>query len=87
MKQSPLLAFSAWLLIIAATTTAGTGGQSLPDGWWLQDSPEKVLAKAQAINQGLAFIHGEKSGSPFESQTTAINPFAKTNDNARVAFF
>jgi len=58
--------------------------QSLPEGWWLQDSPEKVLEKTHAINQGLAFFHGEKSGSPF-SQT--VNPFAQTNDNARVEIF
>jgi len=56
----------------------------LPDGWWLQDSPEKVLAQAQATNESLAFFHGEKFG-PTLSQIS--NPFAKTNDNARVEFF
>jgi protein disulfide-isomerase len=58
--------------------------QSLPDGWWLQGSPEKVLAKAQAINQNWAFFHGEKFGSTLSYH---VNPFAKTNDNARVEFF
>ncbi|MGD1087897.1 MAG: thioredoxin family protein [Verrucomicrobiota bacterium] len=56
----------------------------MPDGWWLQDSPEKVLAQAQATNESLAFFHGEKFG-PTLSQIS--NPFAKTNDNARVEFF
>jgi protein disulfide-isomerase len=56
----------------------------LPDGWWLQDSPEKVLAQAEATNQGLIFFHGEKLGSPFSQET---NPFAKTNEEARVEFF
>ena len=58
--------------------------QSLPDGWWLQDSPEKVLAKAQAINQNLNFYHAEKFGSTLSYNP---NPFAKSNDNARVEFF
>lgn len=50
----------------------------------MQDSPEKVLAKAQAINQSLNFYQAEKTGSPF-SQIT--NPFMKTNDSSRVEFF
>ena len=50
------------------------------------DSPEKVLAKAQAINQNLAFFHGEKFGSALSSITNLF-PFAKSNDNARVEFF
>jgi hypothetical protein len=87
MKTLSRLAFPVWLLFITSLTSPCFATQSLPDGWWLQDSPEKVLAQAQAINEGLAFIHGKKSGSPFESQTTTLNPFAKTNDNARVEFF
>jgi len=70
--------------MIAALTTTSLGGQSLPDGWWLQDSPEKVLARAQAINQNLGFYQAHKSGST-SSQIT--NPFAKTNQEARVEFF
>jgi hypothetical protein len=58
--------------------------QSLPDGWWLQGSPEKVLTKAQTINQNLNFYHAEKFGSTLSYH---VNPFAKTNDNARVEFF
>jgi thioredoxin-related protein len=71
--------FLAWLLPVA-----GLAAQPLADDWWRQDSPEKVLARAQATNQGLAFFHGEKSGST-SSQIT--NPFAKTNEEARTDFF
>ena len=60
------------------------GAEMLPDGWWLQDLPEKVLAKAQSINQDLAFFHGEKFGSTLSQH---INPFAKSNNNACVEFF
>jgi protein disulfide-isomerase len=84
MKKLPRLAFLICFLTVAGFATSCLATQSLPDGWWLQDSPEKVLAKAQSINQNWAFFHGEKIGSPF-SQTT--DPFAKTNDNARVDFF
>jgi thioredoxin-related protein len=72
-------AFLAWLLPVA-----GLAAQSLADDWWRQDSPEKVLARAQATNQGLAFFHGEKSGS---TSSKITDPFAKTNDDARVEFF
>ena len=58
--------------------------QPLADDWWRQDSPEKVLARAQATNQGLAFFHGGKSGS---TSSKITDPFAKTNDAARVEFF
>src|ERR1700744_4318669 len=84
MKFLSRLAFVTWLLFFSFLKTKCINAQSLPDGWWLQGSPEKVLAKAQAINQGLAFYYAKKIGSPF-SQTT--NPFGKTNDNARVEFF
>ncbi len=84
MKTLPRLTLLVWLLFIAAVTSPCFGAQSLPDGWWLQDSPEKVLAKAQSINQNWAFFHGEKFGSTLSSNP---NPFAKTNDNARVEFF
>jgi protein disulfide-isomerase len=80
MKKSSRLAF----LVIAALTKSCFGAQPLPDDWWLQDSPEKVLAMAQAINQSLTFFHAEK----FVSTTSEItNPFYKTNDTARVDFF
>ncbi len=84
MKKLPRLAFLAWLLVIAVLTTQCFGAQTLPDGWWLKDSPEKVLAQAQSINQDLAFFQAEKFGSTLSQNP---NPFAKTNDNARVEFF
>jgi thioredoxin-related protein len=84
MKKLLRLVFLVWSLVIAALTTSCFGAQSFPDGWWLQDSPEKVLAKAQSINQGLAFFHGEKFGFILSYNP---NPFAKTNENARVEFF
>jgi protein disulfide-isomerase len=84
MKKLLRLAFLAWPLLVAALITRCFGAQSLPDDWWLQDSPEKVLVKVLATNRDFAFFHAEKMGSPF-SQTT--NPFGKTNDNARVEFF
>src|ERR1700691_121485 len=84
MKKLSQLAFLICFLTVVGFATSCLAIQSLPDGWWLQDSPEKVLAKAQSINQDVAFFHGEKFSSPF-SQIT--DPFAKTNDNARVEFF
>jgi thioredoxin-related protein len=79
MRKLFWLAFLAWLLPVA-----GLAAQPLADDWWRQDSPEKVLEKAQSTNQGLAFFHGEKSGS---TSSKITDPFAKTNDNARVEFF
>jgi protein disulfide-isomerase len=73
------VAFLAWLLPVF-----GLAAQPLTDDWWRQNSPEKVLAKAQSTNQGLAFFHGEKSGS---TSSKITDPFAKTNDDARVEFF
>jgi protein disulfide-isomerase len=84
MKKLSRLAFLICFLTVAGFATSCLATQSLPDGWWTQGSPEKVLAQAQATNQGLAFYYAKKIGSPF-SQTT--DPFAKTNDNARVEFF
>jgi thioredoxin-related protein len=84
MKIHSRLAFSVWLLFITSLTSPCFGAQSLPDGWWLQDSPEKVLTKAQSINQDLTFFYGEKFGSALSQNS---NPFGETNDNARVAFF
>ena len=84
MKIHSRLAFSVWLLFITSLTSPCFGAQSLPDGWWLQDSPEKVLTKAQSINQDLAFFHGEKFGSIL-SQITS--PFAKANDNEYTDYF
>jgi hypothetical protein len=83
MKKPPQLAFWVWPLVIAAQITL-CSAQSLPDGWWLQNSPEKVWAQAQATNEGVAFLYGEKFGSTLSQNP---NPFAKTNDNARVEFF
>ena len=79
MRKLFWLAFLAWLLPVA-----GLAAQPLADDWWRQDSPEKVLEKAQSTNQGLAFFHGEKSGS---TSSKITDPFAKTNDDARVEFF
>jgi protein disulfide-isomerase len=84
MKTLPRLAFLVCSLSVVSFAISCFGMQSLPDGWWLQDSPEKVLEKAQSINQELDFFHGEKFSSPF-SQIT--DPFAKTNANARAEFF
>lgn len=84
MKELPVLVFFIWSLLVTVFSTSYLAAQSLPDGWWLQGSPEKVLAKAQAINQNWAFFHGEKFGSTLSYH---VNPFAKTNDNARVEFF
>ena len=84
MKTLPRLALLVCSLTVVIFAISCFATQSLPDGWWLQDSPEKVLAQAQATNQDLAFFHGEKFGSPFSQNP---NPFAKTNDNARVEFF
>ena len=84
MEKLPRLAFLVWLLVIAALTTPCFGAPALPDGWWLQDAPEKVLGKAQAINQNLNYFQAHKTGST-SSQIT--NPFAKTNQEARVGFF
>jgi thioredoxin-related protein len=84
MKTLSRLAFPVWLLYITSLTSPCFGAQSLPDGWWLQDSLGKILAKAQSINQDLAFFHGEKSGSALSQNS---NPFGETNDNACVAFF
>jgi thioredoxin-related protein len=79
MKKLLWPALLAWLLPVAGLTA-----QPLADDWWRQDSPEKVQAKAQAINQNLNYFQAEKSGST-SSQFT--NPFAKTNDEARLDFF
>jgi thioredoxin-related protein len=84
MKSLSRLVFLACPLTIVGFVISCFGAQSLPDGWWLQDSPEKVLAKAQAINQNWAFFHGEKFGSTLSQK---VNPFAKTSANARVEFF
>jgi protein disulfide-isomerase len=84
MKKLPRLAFLVWPLVVAALTTRCFGAQTLPDGWWLQDSPEKVLAKAQAINQSLAFYHAEKTGS---TSSEITNPLANTNDIDHTEFF
>jgi protein disulfide-isomerase len=86
MKRLPGLVFFIWSLLVAIFSTSYLAAQSLPDGWWLQGSPEKVLAQAQTANQGLAFFHGEKFGSIIPLSQNP-NPFAKTNDNARVEFF
>jgi protein disulfide-isomerase len=79
MRKLFWLAFLAWLLPVAGLTA-----QPLADDWWRQDSPEIVLAKAQAINQNLNYFQAHKSGST-SSQIT--NPFAKTNEEARTDFF
>lgn len=79
MRKLFWLAFLAWLLPVA-----GLAAQPLTDDWWRQDSPEKVLEKAQSTNQCVAFFHGEKSGS---TSSKITDPFAKTNDDARVEFF
>ena len=68
MKKSSRLAF----LVIAALTKSCFGAQPLPDDWWLQDSPEKVLAMAQAINQSLTFFHAEKFGSTTSEITCSV---------------
>ena len=84
MKNPSRFVLLVCFLIANSFSISSFASQSLPDGWWLKDSPEKVLEKAQSINQELDFFHGEKFSSPF-SQIT--NPSAKTNDNARVEFF
>jgi thioredoxin-related protein len=84
MKELPGLVFFIWSLLVTVFSTSYLAAQSLPDGWWLQGSPEKVLAKAQAINQNWAFFHGEKIGSTLSKIT---DPFAGTNDNERTDFF
>jgi thioredoxin-related protein len=84
MQKSHRLAFLIWPLVVAVLIARCSGAQSLPNDWWLQNSPEKVLEKAQAINQDLGFFHGEKFGPTLLQN---INPFAKTNDNARMEFF
>lgn len=68
----------------AVLSTTCLGAQSLPDGWWLQDSPGNILVKAQSINQQLSFFQAAKSGPTASSIT---NPFAKTNANERMDFF
>jgi thioredoxin-related protein len=70
--------------IMVVLSTPCLGAQSLPDGWWLQVSPEKALVKAELINQNLNYYQAHKSGST-SSQIT--NPFAKTHEEARVEFF
>jgi thioredoxin-related protein len=84
MKKPARLMFLVWSLSVAGFATSCLAAQSLADGWWLKDSPEKVLAMAQSTNQCLTFFHGEKSGST-SSQIT--NPFANTNDTNRTDFF
>jgi protein disulfide-isomerase len=84
MKKLSQMAFLICFLTVVGFATSCLATQSLPDGWWLQDSPEKILAMAQATNDGLAFFYGEKFGSTLSQNP---NPFAKTNDNARVEFF
>jgi thioredoxin-related protein len=84
MKKLPRLAFLFCSLTVVSFAISCFATQSLPDGWWLQDSPEKVLAQAEATNQNLTFFHGEKLGSLFSQET---NPFAKTNQESRVEFF
>ncbi|HZL14024.1 MAG TPA: hypothetical protein VFC85_07750, partial [Verrucomicrobiae bacterium] len=88
MKKLPRLAFLVCSLTVVGFAISCFGAQSLPDGWWLQDSPEKVLTKAQAINQNLNFYQAEKIGTTIPQEITqGINPYAKTNDNAHVEFF
>jgi thioredoxin-related protein len=84
MKISLRLMFLICSLNAIGFMTLCLDAQSLPDDWWLQDSPGKILAQAQATNQGLAFFHGKKFGSTLSQN---VNPFAKSNDNARVEFF
>ena len=81
-----LFRFPLWvaLLVLVALVKPCLSAETLPDGWWLQDSPEKVLDKAQAINQSLNFFYAVKS----VSTSSAINdPFANTNDIDRTEFF
>jgi protein disulfide-isomerase len=84
MKMLPRLALLACPLVLAALLRPCLGAQTLPDGWWLQDSPENVLAKAQTINRNLNYYQAEKSGS---TSSAITNPFAKTNAIARTDFF
>ena len=42
--------FLIWSLTVAGFATSCLAAQSLADSWWLQDSPEKVLAMAQSTN-------------------------------------
>jgi len=84
MKRPSRQASLAWLLVSIAFTTSYSGAQSLPDGWWLQNTPEKILAKAQAINLGVTFFYGKKLGSTISQNS---DPVGKTNANARVELF
>jgi hypothetical protein len=56
MKKLSQMAFLICFLTVVGFATSCLATQSLPDGWWLQDSPEKILAMAQATNDGLAFF-------------------------------
>lgn len=35
--------------------------QSLPEGWWQQDSAENILEKAKSITHGLSYFQGSKA--------------------------
>ncbi|MGO8697092.1 MAG: thioredoxin family protein [Limisphaerales bacterium] len=73
-----------WLLVLAALVEPCSCTRSSPDAWWLQESPEKVLAKALATNQNLTFFYAKKIGASY----LLINDlFAKTNRNERTDFF
>jgi thioredoxin-related protein len=79
VKRISELTFLIWIL-----PAVGFAANPLASDWWLKGSPELVLSNAQAVTRNLVFFHAEKLGSPY-SQIT--NPFAKTNENARVELF
>lgn len=70
-------------VFIVAFKMSCFGGPFLPDGWWLQNSPEQVLVKAQSINEQFLFFHGEKLGNTASELT---NPFAKKNQTNHTDF-
>ena len=51
MKTLSRLSLWAGLLILTALVKPCLGADVLPDGWWLQDSPEKVLANPITLRQ------------------------------------
>ncbi len=83
VKLKLTLGITAAILLAGGATTAVVS-QIREDGWWLKDSPEKVLARVQFTNQQFNFFYCEKWGTTSSELT---NPFTKTNDYDHTEFF
>jgi hypothetical protein len=57
--------------------------QPLPEGWWQQDSPESVLAKAESITRDLSYFRGSKA-YPMGDKAVSLEFFQRKTANGKV---